>query len=447
MKKINIFSISLFFIIVFLFCAKLAVATTLNIDTEYRLRGVSYSETHFDQTASSVPLSYYSSRLKILIGATLPGNVEIGSEFCAIGVAGGGTKTVFAVPYQKTDFTPYVETVYLKIKNFNELPLDLTIGKQHLVFGDGLIISDDDRGFTALRVDGHFLAPLKWDGTLFTAKVSDNLKPDSDCDLLGLNINTLWREHLWELGYFEERDFSGSNYKRGLLATSTTEIIKNFIDFRIGKKEKLSNYQFELAKQSGYITKADGTKTDLDALGYVIRGELIGEKTKLGKVSAKALFSYATGNDDTNSLSSTDKAFTPDFTARYDGLERKGYGQLFGATAFDGFYTIPASFSGINTLSLGTDFSPVYALTFGVYYYLYSASQGPKGAPEASGFERLFNANYTLGVEMDLSMRYEYSKYCQFALSYARYTPPVFEALWPLSAPANRYQLEVIAKF
>lgn len=447
MKKINIFFSSFIFTAIFLFCSINAIATTLNIDTEYRLRGVSYSETHFDQYASSVPLNYYSSRLKILIGANLANNVEIGSELCAVGVAGGGTKTVFAVPYQKTDFTPFVETAYLKIKNFNELPLDLTIGKQHLVFGDGLIISDDDRGFTALRADGHFLTPIIWDGSIFTAKVSDNLRPDSDCDLMGLNLNTLWKEHLWELGYFSQRDFSGSIYTRGLLATSTTEIIKNFIDFRIGKKEKLSNYQFELAKQSGYITKADGTKTDLDAMGYVIKGELIGEKTKLGKVAAKALFSYATGNDDMNSLSSTDKAFTPDFTARYDGLERKGYGQLFGATAFDGFYTIPASFSGINTLSLGTDFSPVYGFTFGVYYFLYSASQGPKGAPEASGFERLFNANYTLGVEMDLSIRYEYSHNCQLALSYARYTPPVFETLWPLSAPANRYQLEVIAKF
>ena len=447
MKKINIFSMSLFFILVFLFCAKHAVATTLNIDTDYRLRGVSYSETHFDQTASSVPLSYYSSRLKISIGANLPENIEIGSELCAVGVAGGGTKTVFAVPYQKTDFTPYVETAYLKIKSFNELPLDLTIGKQHLVFGDGLIISDDEQGFTALRADGHFLSPLKWDGTIFTAKVIDNLIPNSDCDLMGLNINTLWKDHLWELGYFEERDFSGTKYTRGLLETLTTDIDKKFIDFRIGKKEKQANYQFELAKQSGSIAKADGTTTDIDALGYVIKGELIGEKTKLGKVSAKALFSYATGNDDVNSLSSTDKAFTPDFTARYDGLERKGYGQLFGATAFDSFYKIPTSFSGINTLSLGTDFSPVYGLTFGVYYYLYSASQGPKGAPEASGFERLFNANYTLGIEMDLSVRYEYSPYCQFALSYARYTPPAFEALWPASEPGNRYQLEVSSKF
>jgi hypothetical protein len=105
---------------------------------------------------------------------------------------------------------------------------------------------------------------------------------------------------------------------------------------------------------------------------------------------------------------------------------------LFAATPYDAFFTLPSvDYSGLDTLNLGANFSPIYGWTLGVDYFLYAASKGPKGAPTASGFERLFGAEFTLGVELDLFVKYVYSKYIETRFSYSRYTPPKFEALWP----------------
>jgi hypothetical protein len=70
-----------------------------------------------------------------------------------------------------------------------------------------------------------------------------------------------------------------------------------------------------------------------------------------------------------------------------------------------------------------------------------------KGVPDASGLERLFNADFSLGEEMDLSVKFEYSKYCELRFSYARYTPPTYTAFWPTNDPAVRMQLEVGTHF
>ncbi len=185
----------------------------------------------------------------------------------------------------------------------------------------------------------------------------------------------------------------------------------------------------------------------LNGFGYVLFGELTGDKTKLGKVSAHALLAIATGDDNTLSLEDEDESFTPSLAKRYDGMERSGRGELFSASSFDSFFEIPDSYSGIDTLNVGATFSPLYALTFGVDYFLYSASQGPRGAPPASGFERIFGAEFTLGIELDLSITFVHSKYLETKYSYNRYTPPKFETFWPVSDPATRHLLEIRTKF
>jgi len=335
----------------------------------------------------------------------------------------------------------------LKISNLGDAPIDIYAGKQNLQYGDGFIIGNNGNGFMALRLLGRLEKPIPWEAEVFTAKISEAYKPDSDHDIYGAVAGLTWSKLLWEAGYFEDRDFSGSKYRQGLLEADTRDIVKQYYDFRVGRREKFANYHVEIAKQQGYILKPDRTKVALDGLGYILQGELVGENTKLGKVVARALFQCSTGDDNTLSLDDTDESFTPTLMRRSDGLEKFGYGELCAATPMGMFFEVPENYSGINTLSVGAAFSPLYAWTFDVTYYLYSASQGPRGAPTASGFERIFGAEYAMGVEMDLSAKYIHSKFAEFKFSYARYTPPNFAIFWPKSNPASRYQLEVSTKF
>ena len=75
-------------IIVFLLClaAGSVYAASLSIDTDYRLRGVSYPNTDFDKNSSSEAVSYYSHRYKLAVKGYFVPDIEIGAQLTAIGV-------------------------------------------------------------------------------------------------------------------------------------------------------------------------------------------------------------------------------------------------------------------------------------------------------------------------------------------------------------------------
>ncbi|MBN1621775.1 MAG: hypothetical protein JW871_04210 [Endomicrobiales bacterium] len=436
----------IYILLITVFLGKFAIcsADVLNINTDYRISGISYKNNDFDKETDD-PVSYYIQRLNLSISGKFDSNIEIGSKITALGVV-GGTRTVFNAaldqsvnPYPNTDFMPYIETAYLKLTNFAELPVNISVGKQNLEFGDGLVISDNGTGYFAFHVLGYYELLLPWEAQFFIAKLKDTLRVTSDQDLLGFIVDFKWKRHLFELGYFNNKDNAGSVYNQ----IQTKTAAKRFYSFRVGREEKLMEYQFEYVQQKGSMKKVDNTNVNINAHGYVISGKLIGEKTKLGKVTANALLAIATGDDNPNDT--RDTSFTPDLTRKFDGLKRTGYGSLFAASPYDSFFDIPDSYSGINTLNVGADFSPWYAWTFGVNYYLFSASQGLPGFPTASGFERIFGAEYSLGIEMDLSVQYTHSKYVETKLSYNRYTPP--ETFSIKRNPATMYQFEISTKF
>jgi hypothetical protein len=436
----------------FLIPSPLLRADTLNVDTEYRLRGVYFANLDYDKTTSTDALHFYDQRLCISIGGKFAPNVEIGSKITALGIV-GTTTNYFNAPFPRTDFTPYIENAFVKIINMADTNLDLTVGKIGLVFGDGLIIDDNGAGFNALKLDGNYKLPVPFSnkvipfkGELFLAKISESINQDTDSDLFGGVATLDFKKNLVEIGYFDQRDYSGTPFALGSLSTPTKSIQKQFYDIRIGKKEKLAAYQFEIVKENGIITKPNLTSVNIDGLGWVASGKLIGEKTKLGKVEARAGLAVFSGNDNTASLDHTDNSFSPTFTKRWDGLERSGYGELVAATPMDAFIKFPDPYSGFSTLSVGAGFTPLYAWTFGVDYYLFSATQGPKGATTASGFERIFGAEFSLGIELDLSAKLELSKYVSMRVSYARYTPPT-DVYWPKMDPLDRYAWEVTSKF
>lgn len=440
-------------------------ADSLSVETEYRLRGINYSNLDYDKTTSSDSLHYYSQRLRIGIAGKFAPDIEIGSRLTAVGIS-GSTVNYFNAPYPRTDFTPYVENAYVKIKKLADSDVDLTVGKVTLAYGDGLILGDNGIGYNTIKIDGSFNTPipllhfgigkrfysgLAWIPTrfeTFLSKVSEAINQDKDSDLMGGVLTFDVNRNLFEIGYFDSRDYSGTLYRRGSNYYATHSISKNFLDFRIGKKDRQGSYQFELAREAGSVVKDDGTSVNIEAMGWVAEGKLIGDKTKLGKVEARALLGVFSGDQNPGSTGSdTDGLFSPDYTKKWDGLERAGYGNLFGAVPQGSFLELPASYSGINTLGIGAAFTPLYAWTFGVDYYLFSASQGPKGAPTASGFERIFGAEFSLGIEMDLSAKILLNKYAEMKLSYDRYTPPSFAIYWPKMDPLDRYALEVTSKF
>jgi hypothetical protein len=456
------------------FTAVVSAASSLSLDNDYRVRGVLIYNTNFNNNSSSGTYSYYSQRLNLTLTGKFNEESSDGIEVCtrisALGVAGStaslsgitnSTNTVAAYPYPNTDFVPFINYAYVKINKLGDTPITVIAGQQPFNYGNGLIVADNGAGHMGFRVYGNYEIPIPnfmkrgnysipVKSEFFTARIAEagGLHPGYGHDLYGL-VNTI-NSGLFEyqISYFEDCDASGSPYFKGSNAFPTNSINKNFLDFYMTRKENISNIRVEIAKESGAATDTSGNQITLDGLGYVVYGELIGEKTKLGKVAAHAQIAYASGDSNPNTFDN-DGSFNPGQTRRFDGLERVGYGELFAASPFDAFLPLPLNsyYSGIDTLNVGVDISPIYGWNLGVDYFYFAASQGPQGAPDASGFEKLYGANFSLGVEMDLYVKFTHSKYVESRFSYCRYTPPSFIVFWPTSDPATRYQFELSAKF
>ena len=451
-----------------------ATANTLDVETDYRIRGILYTNNDFDNNTSTDALAYYSQILHLTLTGKFNEGVEICTRISAVGVAGsttvftgipGSSSTVTTVPYPSTNFTPYIDYAYVKINNMADTPVTIIAGKQPLTYGNGLIISDNGTGINAFRIYGKYRLslpvpkfnfkkggdlfdyyPLALETEFFTAKLADGLTPGYDHDLYGIVNRYDNDKYHFEVSFFEDADGSGTKYYKGLNAYDTNSIKKYFYDLYFTRKEDISNFRFEIAKENGTLQRSDGAQINLDGLGYNLYGELIGDKTKLGKVTAHAMIAFNTG-DNNPPLFADDGSFNPSQTKRFDGLERSGYGELFAASPYDSTFALPSTYSGIDTLNVGVDFSPVYGWNLGLDYFYFAATEGPSGAPDASGFEKLYGANFSLGVEMDLYAKYSYSKYTEMRLSFARYTPPQFAVFWPHSDPAARYQFEISAKY
>ena len=103
--------------------------------------------------------AYYSQRALAHIGGKFSPNIEFMTQFQALGVAGstGSVTNPTVNPggnrYPNTNFTPWIQWAYMKASQLYDAPIDLTIGRQPITLGDGFILSDDDLGFTGIRMD------------------------------------------------------------------------------------------------------------------------------------------------------------------------------------------------------------------------------------------------------------------------------------------------------
>jgi hypothetical protein len=462
------------------FCA----APSLSLDTEYRLQGLSYPNLDYDISTSTDARAYYVQRLRLTLKGSFIPDTEIITRIQAIGVVSSSATPADydwqrAYPYPNTNFAPFVENAYINVKNLAGNPAELTIGRQPLEIGDGMIVSDNGSGMNAIRLGVTY--PLKLHTDLFTAKIKERYTDSSDNDINGAILTYPFRKFNLEFGYFGQNDSSGTKYRQGTKIGGTKSINKQFYDFRLFDSGAWGTYSVEYAFQKGKINPESGNGVDLNARGFIAKARLINERSRLGKVSGFGMLAATTGNKKVGitppagEWNPTDEEFNPDFTKKYDGLMRTGWGNFFSATVLDSFFDVPTdksgkdeipNFSGFGTFGLGMDFSPWFGWTFGFAGFYYNAGTSyNKGAPvisggfasSGSGIETLSALiiaddissakRYNLGAELDMFAAYEYSKYLEFKIGYSRYTPPSFAGVWPKINNNEQFLFEMTCRF
>jgi hypothetical protein len=480
----------------FFLCSSVYANSILDIGTDYRLRAISFSEADYGASGNQNYPLYYSQRAEAHVGGRFSPNLEFMTQFQALGVAGstGSISNITVDPsqgrYPNTNFSPWIQWAYLKANHLFDTSIGLTIGRQPITLGDGLILSDDDLGFTGVRMNGI----LPWydiRADVFTFKPGQNLdNTNGGIDISGFELTKAATNMRYQMSVVNEHDASGStlfirpsenassfnptfvNINNNIVANggtaipisqfnfTATDITKTYLDGRV--EYRLSEggfFKVEGALQTGQVSRDPSLATSTAALlgyspsvnlggyAFLVSGGLFTRFSKYGPIEIHGLFGIASGD----SGGGTDNAFQPDFGHQYDGLERSGFGELYGATLYNAIPSstynanasspsvsgLPQGVSGIRVIGAGVTTHPTSLISVGIDYYVYTAEQSTNFAPAPS--------EDSLGTELDIGAGLAYTNYLTFRATYALFSPG--KSYGAYANNASRFALEAVGRF
>jgi hypothetical protein len=389
--------------------------TSLNLGFDYRWRGVSIQNADMAD-ATKDTFGYSSQRARFYLTAWLNENVEAAFRLQSIGVSGMEGSGSPVTRYPKADGTPWVEDAYIHMPNMAWKRLDLTIGRQPIVIGDGMLVSSDDLGYNAIR--GRVTGPLNTEFDLFSAKIAESLNGNNDFDLRGVVFRTRKEERHWDLAWIQEVNASNSEYRLAASTVTASKVTRQFYDVRLFGDLIGAYYKIEVAMQKGEAMLLSGESIGLKGLGQRLELGAQKDTEKWGRFGVRAV--YATGSGDDAGTGGTDEAFRPTFARRWDGLERSGYGTHYAATLSDAFDPsapfasgttgLPAGFSGIKTMGMGIHSTQKVFWTGSMDYFVYQSRTKPTGLND-------------LGAELDAELAYRYTGFVTFRLGAALFFP------------------------
>lgn len=435
-------------------------SSVLDVGTQYRMRRISLSKVDYGQSANQ-DHSYYSQRALAHIGAKFSPNIEFMTQFQAIGIAGSSTTLVDPAinptgnRYPNTAFTPWIQSAYFKASQVYDLPMDMTIGRQPITLGDGLLLSDDDLGFTGIRLQSR-LPVYGLVADLFTFRTGDTLQGNNSIDLYGIEVTKPTRQVRYQLLWLTEHDASGTtvyirpsenpaNTTKFPVGTNFTasRITRSFYDARVEARLLEGGFlRGEVAIQNGNVNRDPALgKLDLFGYGILLSGGLYTRTSKYGPIEIHSLFGLGSGDDGS---ANRDTSFHPAFGHRFDGLERGGFGEYFGASLYDAAPSsanpngLPPGNSGIRVIGAGVTTHPTTLLSLGFDYFVYDAQEN---APAAFTNAR---TESSLGSEFDFGIGFAYTNYLTFRASYALFAPG---KAFPNRDQANRFLVEAQGRF
>ena len=392
-----------------------ADVSTLNLGLDYTLRGIGIKNN--DGVPSTKDnLSYTSHQARAYLSGWLTEDVEAGFRVQSINIWGlEGSTSAPVTRYPAADGTPWIEQIYVHLPNLAGKHLDLTIGRQPIVIGDGMLVSDDQLGFNAIRAKISLPRGLGLD--LFTAKVKETLSANQDSNLNGAVAALNQGDNRWELSWINEDTGGPSEYTLGRTTTTASSVKRTFYDLRLFGDLKDAYYKLELAIGKG-TAKVGDQKIAIDGIGEKLELGAQSDTARFGRFGVKAL--YASGSGDDEGTTDKDESFRPTFAHRWDGLQRAGWGQHFGATLSDAYNPsapfssngtgLPPGASGIKTLGFGIFTVQRVNWTGSIDYYTFDSRVK-------------VSAKNSLGAELDLGLVYRYTSYLTFSLGDAIFFP------------------------
>lgn len=417
-------------------------ANSLSLGADYLLRGVTISE----RETTAPDLSYYDQQLRAYLITDLSRDVEATIRVQSITPWGNeNSTTTLATRYPDANGRFWLQNAFVRLPNIWQDRIIATIGRQPIRWGDGLILSDDELGFNAIRIQvkspWRFL-PIDVDG--FTAKITETLQSDLDTDLHGAVLGFDRNLTRWEFMGLMEQSKNVGMYEAG---AETAPVVASEISRSIYGVRARVNLQDAFLKgeyylQSGNVERPGGNDINLKGDAYVIGLGGKQNTTRYGRFGA--ILEYAVGSGDDATTAGDDEAFRPTFAHRWSGLERSGWGRYAAATFSDirsstspfadasGINDgLPPGTSGIQTIHFGIDATPWSQWTFSFAYFTYKAQKNLVG-------------NKELGTELDFGVEYRYSGLVTLRGGHATFNPKdAFDPVTKTKASMSTFEVDL----
>jgi hypothetical protein len=438
-----------------------ARAASLDVTAQYKMRAVSYRNIDLGADTNNHSFLDNDARLGMAVKKIVleqrggdDTTLDLGILLHAIGVAGS---TVAVAPpfdrsaayYPNTNLQPFIENAYLKVSRLWGLPMDATFGRQTFRLGSGLLLDDDGAGLSGAVLRGELpWAGLKAEGFIFQDKNPQVGAPNS-LTLAGFSLD-LPTEGTWELNQLIERDQSqqlvyGCSYAGDpdLDGCMVSKAFRSFTSARYQISYGPLVFDGEAALEKGVATPTGLTPAP-NHITYNGNAEVVKMKWKqslyrTGEGVARA--SLARGSGDDASTNTRDEAFYPSHGHRYNGLERSGFGEFYGATPYDAFggnYStstksgLPQGSSGVMVVGAGYTPPAYHGFAVDLDFYLYQADKvavGPR----------------TLGTEWDARLRYPIRDQFTLAVGAAYFKSGLISD--PGKSVARKYTFEASGRF
>ncbi|MBI4677086.1 MAG: hypothetical protein HY748_05835 [Elusimicrobia bacterium] len=332
-------------------------AASLDVSASYRARLISYSNLNLSKESANnhallsndARLGFAARRiyLETWRGEEMTMDVAIGLR--ALGVA--GSTTSFQAPfdraadhYPSASFVPFFEKAYLGLHNAFGLPLDMTFGRQNYRLASGLLLDDDGAGLTGATGMGTLpWRDVKMEGFYFFAKNSQS--GPNNLNLYGVSL-TIPGEGLWQFSQLFEDDRKnqvqyGCSYAQmpaaGCRAYRTRRMFPSVrYQLHYGPIVFDGEAAFQLGK-ANIVQDVGGAPKQVTFEGnaQVLRAKWKQRLYRTGEGIGR--MTVARGSGDNPGTTDVDEAFFPSLGHRFDGLERGGFGDFYGATPYDAF--------------------------------------------------------------------------------------------------------------
>jgi hypothetical protein len=403
-----------------------AAAASLDVTASYKVQDVIYRNVDLGQDRNNQSLLENDARLGLAVKKieleSRGGDdttMDVGLLLRALGVS-GSTNAVSspinraAAYYPAANLSPFIENAYVRVNRLWGEPIEATFGRQNYKLGSGLLLDDDGAGFTGVVVRGALpWAGLKLEGFAFQDKDPQAGTPNS-LTLAGFSVS-LPTEGTWQLNQLVEKDqatqlvYGCSFAAAGPTGSDPTQTagclvskaLRSFTSARYQISYGPMVFDGEAAIEKGVATPT-GPNPAPNHITYNADAEVVKAKWKQSLYHTGegiARLSLARGSGDNNNTPTKDEAFYPTHGHRYDGLERSGFGEFYGATPYDAFggnYStstksgLPQNSSGIVVVGIGFTAPAYKGFVLDLDGYAYQATR----------------SGGTLGDEADVHLRY-----------------------------------------